>query len=311
MRCTGCGKEISDNLNYCKYCGTPVRKTVRPDKDNSSTVQCPACGAIVKAENQFCIKCGHMLRSTPDGPGGKREETGGTWKKIAIIVLSIILAISVGLVIVAAFYFLKVRNSDAENRMPVVVSTSAEKNTATFYNNGKTEKVAGTFVSETETTSSEKEMTQEGQNNFTENVDMSHVLTAYASKSLSENNMIHLAERVLDGDLKTAWVEGADGQGLGESLGIVLDDVYTVNGFYIYAGYQKSDDLYYKNSRPKEIEILFSDGTINTIELEDVIGMQNVKFPHSVETSGIEITINSVYAGNKYEDTAISEIQLY
>lgn len=151
----------------------------------------------------------------------------------------------------------------------------------------------------------------ESENSSTENIDMTHIRDVYASSSLSEYNMTHFPERVCDGDLSEAWVEGADGQGIGENLVLLFDDVYVVNGFYINAGYQRNDDLYYKNSRPKEICVTFSDGTSEKFVLEDVMSSQNIQLKTPAETDSITITINSVYPGNKYEDTVISEIRLY
>ena len=113
---------------------------------------------------------------------------------------------------------------------------------------------------------------------------------------------------VRDGDLTTAWVEGARGQGEGESITLTFDTTCSVSGFKISAGYQKTKELFEKNSRPKEIEILFSDGASCRVTLEDHMSEQTVNLSRAVESQTLTIRLISVYPGTTYTDTAISEI---
>lgn len=144
-----------------------------------------------------------------------------------------------------------------------------------------------------------------------ENVSLAQVIEYEASSELSEYNMTHSAERIMDGSLATAWVEGQDGQGTGETIKVTFDDAYVMNGIKIYAGYQKSDELYEKNSRPKQITLIFSDGATETIELQDMAGAQQIDLKNSVITESVTIRIDSVYPGTIFEDTAISEVYFY
>lgn len=129
-----------------------------------------------------------------------------------------------------------------------------------------------------------------------------------ASSELNEGTSSYAASLIEDGDLRTAWVEGTDGQGVGESISLTFDQAYQISGMEIYAGYQKSEDLYYKNSRPETITVGFSDGTSAQYTLQDVNEKQTVRFPTAVETDRLTVRIDSVYAGSKYTDTAISEL---
>ena len=144
-----------------------------------------------------------------------------------------------------------------------------------------------------------------------ENVSLAQVIEYEASSELSEYNMTHSAERIMDGSLATAWVEGQDGQGTGETIKVTFDDAYVMSGIKIYAGYQKSDELYEKNSRPKQITLIFSDGATETIELQDMAGAQQIDLKNSVITESVTIRIDSVYPGTIFEDTAISEVYFY
>ncbi len=140
---------------------------------------------------------------------------------------------------------------------------------------------------------------------------MARVTEISASSSLSEYNMTHTPAYVIDNDLTTGWVEGAAGQGIEENITILLNQESPVSGFLIHAGYHKSDSLYEKNSRPKQIRVLFSDGTEETFVLNDIKEQQQITFSVTKMTTSISIVIESVYPGSKYEDTVIAELVLY
>lgn len=138
-----------------------------------------------------------------------------------------------------------------------------------------------------------------------------NVTSITASSTLSERGMTHSAQRIWDGSLDKVWVEGADGQGIGESVIVKFDTKCLVKGIHLYAGYQKSESLYYKNSRPSGIRLEFSDGSYDTYKLEDVYGKQTMRLSNPVVTKSIRIVIEDVYEGEKYSDTVISEIEIY
>ena len=123
--------------------------------------------------------------------------------------------------------------------------------------------------------------------------------------------MVHSAEKICDGSLKNAWVEGAAGQGIGETVNFVFDARYSFSGMKINAGYQKTKELYYKNSRPKKLKITFSDNKSITVKLKDYYGIQKVDFREPIVSDQVTVTIESVYKGNKYKDTVISELEWY
>lgn len=132
-----------------------------------------------------------------------------------------------------------------------------------------------------------------------------------ATSALSEYDMTHSPDRAVDGDIATAWVEGKEGQGEGEALVFTFPEKYLVSGFTINAGYQKNDDLYYKNSRPAVIRLSYSDGRSEEYTLEDINGAQTFNLNEPVATNSITLTIVSVFGGWKYEDTVISEVAFY
>ncbi len=46
MKCIHCGKTVSDEARFCKFCGTRLRRT------------CAACGAALDEDARFCASCG-------------------------------------------------------------------------------------------------------------------------------------------------------------------------------------------------------------------------------------------------------------
>ncbi|HEL1612894.1 TPA: DUF805 domain-containing protein [Streptococcus suis] len=131
--------------------------------------------------------------------------------------------------------------------------------------------------------------------------------TSYLSEP--QHNLEHLPKNIIDGDRTSAWVEAVNGQGIQESITLTLDGVYTISKMSIYSGYQLSDDIYYKNSRPARLRLTFSDNSYQEVEVNDQMGEQLITLPQSVDTSSITVTILKTYFGSKYEDTAISDIR--
>ena len=66
-------------------------------------------------------------------------------------------------------------------------------------------------------------------------------------------------------------------------------------------------DLYKKNSRVKDIEIIDSDNNIKySFTLTDEVRFQNLKM--SQGTKNVKLVIKSVYKGDKWDDTCITSI---
>lgn len=144
-----------------------------------------------------------------------------------------------------------------------------------------------------------------------------------ARRSAAEGDIIYCASSVLPqqfgisygvenlfGAKSTAWVAGSHGYAIGEWILVDFKENRKVGGIVIENGYQKSDDIFYKNSRVKSLEILSSTGERLNFDLEDRLGDQDVSFPHPLSTEWIAVFIRSVFPGEKYTDTAISKLDV-
>ncbi len=103
------------------------------------------------------------------------------------------------------------------------------------------------------------------------------------------------------------WVEGAAGNGTGETITIEYNS--PVIGFSILNGYVEEQNLklYKENSRLKEIEIEnLETGKKQTAEFEDRVYFKYIPLDEPAEK--IKITIKDVYAGSKYSDTCVTAV---
>ncbi|MCX7749767.1 MAG: stalk domain-containing protein [Clostridia bacterium] len=124
----------------------------------------------------------------------------------------------------------------------------------------------------------------------------------------------YIAAYATDWDVKTAWVEGKKGDGVGEWISIQGKEsgLLEVSGIKIINGYAKSENLYKANNRVKKVKIEFSDGSSMEKEVKDsLMDYQRLEFGKIIKTKFVKITILEVYNGTKYEDTCISGIKFF
>ena len=135
---------------------------------------------------------------------------------------------------------------------------------------------------------------------------------SYASSTLYEESTSYSSKYAIDGNSMTCWCEDANGSGIDESITILTEDgsEVDINTVYIANGILKSEKSFYNNNRVKECEIVFSDGRYVEVELNGEYSEQpcRINLNETVSTSSIQIIIKSVYRGEKYDDTCISEI---
>ena len=129
-----------------------------------------------------------------------------------------------------------------------------------------------------------------------------------ASSTLYEKGIDHSASKVLDGYVDTAWVEGGSGYGIGEYLRIGIPKGTVFHGIGIISGYQKSEDLFWKNSAPTSI-IVGSGDVFYRIYLNPEYGYyEEFNLGELVSDGSFYVFIDNVRPGSKYMDTCISEL---
>lgn len=114
------------------------------------------------------------------------------------------------------------------------------------------------------------------------------------------------ADNAVDGRLNTAWIEGADGPGIGQWIRFDFDREVDLRGFTIAPGYFKSPEIWVQNNRLAAVSLQFADGTVQRYRFPDRMEQQEIKLGPT-RTSSVKIIIEEVYFG-KDPDTAISEV---
>jgi hypothetical protein len=135
----------------------------------------------------------------------------------------------------------------------------------------------------------------------------------------------HSPENTKDLNAYTAWVEGKDGYGEGESLTLNLDPIYFAaieegevdsvkcTGLKIINGYNKSKDDWFNNSRVKIMKIFHNNRPFCTIELYDSTNWQDIYFKKPMilkPGDTVRAKIVEVFEGYKYANAAITEFLL-
>ncbi len=132
-----------------------------------------------------------------------------------------------------------------------------------------------------------------------------------SSSSVLENRARYSHKNVVDGDIYTAWAEGAEGNGKGEWIKLEFERERKLHHLGIIPGYFKYNDnvgeVWFKNNRIKEATLIFSDSSTKKIDLVDMKQMQFVTIDK--KTRYVKLRIDDVYPGSKWEDACISEIK--
>ena len=116
------------------------------------------------------------------------------------------------------------------------------------------------------------------------------------------------------------WVEGVKGEGKGEWIEFDFSSTHSefypnciVDSFLFSNGYVNTDKpyLYKANNRVKTLRVVCEERDINyTVDLEDTSRIQLIKLPKDLGTKPCKVRfiIESVYKGNKWDDTVINRI---
>ena len=256
-------------------------------------------------------------------------------KIVAIIVLAVVFVVLLSIILFKVY--------GKKQETGTLMHDEANISSETFPNGAGTDSegdVSSDSASSTEDTEdedssddSDDESTDDGEEESTQK-DISYIsskpkdlgsydtLDVYSATSSSElvqegKDINNSAYMLVDGDEETSWQEGSTGYGIGEYVDIYLYESCEISYIRFKLGNWRNSKYYYANAKPKKLKItVWDDDTGEEYS-------QSVKFPNSdykadwvkVEglgyTSHVRLTIESVYKGNTYKDTCISEVGFY
>lgn len=136
----------------------------------------------------------------------------------------------------------------------------------------------------------------------------------FASSELKPiNNIDYVADNAHDFSLRTAWVEGVSGYGIGQSITYIFAKLSPpVTKIEIFNGYMKSEKTWKDNSRVKKLKFYIDNKTYAILNLKDTTALQVFEIgSHQGQKNEMrfKFEIVDVYKGDKYDDASISEIE--
>lgn len=275
MYCNKCGTENNDDLKFCTECGAPVDQ----NSDITHTQPLQDSAATTQATQTPVVS----------------QQNASQQKKPLGLIIGAIVAVVVAIIVV--LFALGVFDQQSEPNSGAASSTNAQANSQTNPNQTTEESSSASATGEIAI------------------LPFIGFASAEASSTLpvsGVNDAGYSAVKAIDGDVATAWCEGASNNGVGEYIRLSSNENQGVSGFTINNGYQKSQYHYDINSRPKQISVYCGDELICTKTLADSgLTSQTVDFGRTVNTNDLRIVIDSVYPGTKYSDCCISEIKAY
>ncbi len=136
-----------------------------------------------------------------------------------------------------------------------------------------------------------------------------------ASSSLkSQGGNTYDAKSANDLSYKTAWVEGKKNAGIGEYIEFHFEPKSPrITSIIVTNGYMKSDIAWSNNNRVKSFKFYLNGEFYGILNLRDTKTDQRFElgtFGHNADGTDLVLRfeINEIYQGDKYNDTAISEI---
>lgn len=145
--------------------------------------------------------------------------------------------------------------------------------------------------------------------------------TVSASSYLKSNykNINYSPRNAYDLNYQTAWVEGVEGDGIGESLKYEFPSYHPrITSIIVVNGYVKSEKAWRENSRVKQLKLYINGKPTALLNLKDSRNEQIFEVEpigHSDRANlkdksnwTLTFEITEVYKGEKYEDTVITEI---
>jgi zinc-ribbon domain len=255
-------------------------------------VRCPQCGVPNDPGALFCSRCGASLNRP--GYTGKRQGR----ISLAGVTMALALLIALGVMVFVLYAIVSRTLASSTDTIP------------TSYNGAP-----GTVA--TLATSSTAAPSTSSTGGTAKGSIIVRPRAATASSSLKATSLTDFRPtNLLDGDTATAWVEGGKGTGAGEWVKLEFDHAVSLARIEIANGYQADDTHFASYVRVESLEVDYSDGTRQVVQLLDQKGLQVIDpavgaDSKPMSTEWIKLTILSVYPAYHWPQAALSEVRVY
>lgn len=348
MFCTECGAQIPDDAAFCTNCGASTavaneKDPSTPTADSAFSADAVPGNTVPNAQTPDFTQplYGSSVQQQPTAqqqptesqppfvPSEPPRRKRSRRPIIAVVILCVVLLAAGGL---AAYHFL-----GPGLPLPWLANESSDTheeedaNTEQDANKEDEEKETSDDKDESDTQDNESTDEETAQKDLQNNSSgdsasdstssaqqgMAAVSSTEASSTLAGDNVTSYygPDNLIDGDLGTGWAEGVDGPGVGQWFQINFSTPQEVFGVALCPGYAKSQKLFEQNGCPTRVRVSLSDGASMEMTLQDSLTsgteMQAASFENTHLTSYVRVEILEVRPGSYYDDTVISEFNIY
>jgi|GEM_PF-6416738 len=137
-------------------------------------------------------------------------------------------------------------------------------------------------------------------------------VSAKASSVFPADSSNYHAKNAIDGYTFTAWSpKRTKNANVDEWIEFDFGKTVQISKIKLYNGWIKSDSLWKHNSRVKRATLIYSDGTKQSLLLDDTKSLQTFNVGLK-ETSSLRLRIDEIYAGVRWnQEACISEVYFY
>lgn len=130
-----------------------------------------------------------------------------------------------------------------------------------------------------------------------------------SSEFISKKGNDYSALNLIDHNSDTTWQEGEEDAGINQTLSFVFSEPAIVSAIRLENGKRTSAEAFYENNRMASFRVFGEDSLL--VELPDSGQVQYIVFENPLMESYVEITLESVFGGTKWNDTCITEITFF
>lgn len=295
MICNNCGKENIESSKFCKFCGASFNQSSSMKKENNSAIIIAGIATFIVIVVIIVVSL--IFFKKPDNNGNNEPIRD----------------------LRASENTLNSANIDSKNEAQLsdssnIINKDNNANSANSIDNTNQPAVSqnknSSDYEHQENNSSENKPLE---NKPSYNVQNYNFNSASASSYLgNQGSHTYYPSNAIDGDTKTAWVEGVDGNGENEWIEIRSTNLETIHKIGICNGYRENTKVYNENGKVRTALLEFSDGTSATISFNLSDSDEFTYFDvGEINTYSVRITLLSCESGSKYDDICISEIRVY
>lgn len=349
LRCPNCGREYSDGANFCEACGTPLvpkstgsydissqKPKENPEESFNKAVENWENNRVKSVEKQrnYYEKAGEQRsRYEQPAPGpqrGKPAQKKNSAKKnllIAAIILVVLASVGICIWVLARPKAGNTPGSSASQGQNIPgsvfgtsdsadVSESDDKNSVDTDSKDvvtptPTQKPVNDTKSESKVSASDITASLVSKNvvNFND-YKIVKVSSTGETSSIVQEGYNNKAEVAVDGQEVTSWQEGVAGDGIGEGVWFNLDKNYEIKYLSFKLGNWRDQKNYDENNRPSKLRIRIGDFS-TSIEFPNSKEEFYVELSEAYSASVVDVHIEAVYEGTRWDDTCIAEIGIY